>query len=71
MREALRALLRQPELAAHLATHGLRTIRERHTCGHRVDELFAICAEIASERFAAHPTPTERAPTSPLAEAVA
>ena len=38
MREALRAVLSEPGLAGELAARGLRTIRERHTCGHRVDE---------------------------------
>ncbi len=53
MRAALRAVLNDPELAEELAAHGLRTVRERHTCAHRVDELFAICAQVAPERFAA------------------
>jgi len=38
-----------PVLAAGLREHGLRTITERHTCGHRVDELEAICAELGIE----------------------
>ena len=53
MRAALRAVLNEPGLAEELAAHGLRTVRERHTCAHRVDELFAICAQVAPERFAA------------------
>jgi spore maturation protein CgeB len=31
-----------PQVAARLAAHGLRTIRNRHTCAHRVDELFSF-----------------------------
>jgi spore maturation protein CgeB len=31
-----------PALAQALATHGLETIRSRHTCAHRVDELLRI-----------------------------
>jgi spore maturation protein CgeB len=46
MRNALEAVLRDDELAASLASHGLETIRARHTCAHRVDELLAICAEL-------------------------
>jgi spore maturation protein CgeB len=38
--------LHDPSLAQALREHGLRTISERHTCGHRVDELLAICAEL-------------------------
>lgn len=39
MRHQLHELLHDDALAAGLAAHGLRTIRERHTCAHRVDEL--------------------------------
>jgi spore maturation protein CgeB len=42
----LAALLRDPLLAGHLAQHGRRTILERHTCAHRVDELLAIAATL-------------------------
>lgn len=44
MEKHLGAILADPELAASLARHGLETIRSRHTCGHRVDELFDILA---------------------------
>ena len=46
MAEHLDAVLSDPALAGSLAQHGLRTIRTRHTCGHRVDELLAIAAEL-------------------------
>jgi spore maturation protein CgeB len=46
MTEQLRAVLRDSELARSLAQHGRRTILERHTCSHRVDELLAICREL-------------------------
>jgi spore maturation protein CgeB len=39
-------VLHDPELARSLRSNGLRTIRSRHTCSHRVDELLAICAEL-------------------------
>lgn len=42
----LRVLLDDPDGAARLADHGLQTIRRRHTCAHRVDELFAIVEEL-------------------------
>ncbi|MCU0894162.1 MAG: glycosyltransferase [Rhodospirillales bacterium] len=44
MTDALRGLLADPDAAADLAASGLETIRARHTCAHRVDELLAICA---------------------------
>jgi spore maturation protein CgeB len=47
MREHLRAIVNDPELARSLAEHGLRTILARHTCAHRVDELLGIYAELA------------------------
>lgn len=42
MRSRLREILAEPDRGAALADHGLRTIRERHTCAHRVDELLSI-----------------------------
>jgi spore maturation protein CgeB len=42
MRNAMRALLDDPGLAARLASSGLETIGSRHTCKHRVDELLQI-----------------------------
>jgi spore maturation protein CgeB len=53
MREHLRAVLHDEALARSLADHGLRTIRARHSCAHRVDELLAIYAELAPPRQAA------------------
>jgi spore maturation protein CgeB len=38
----LRALREEPGIAAALAASGLETIRARHTCAHRVDELLAL-----------------------------
>jgi spore maturation protein CgeB len=46
MREAMEAILEYPEFAAELRRSGLETIRARHTCSHRVDELLAIDAEL-------------------------
>lgn len=42
MQPHLRSVLHDPELAASLSRNGLETIRAKHTCGHRVDELLAI-----------------------------
>jgi spore maturation protein CgeB len=43
MQRHLKALLADEAMAHELAAHGLQTIRTRHTCAHRVDELMAIC----------------------------
>ena len=45
MRRCLRDVLGDPEMAADLSRKGLETIRSRHTCHHRVDELLAILSE--------------------------
>ncbi len=39
-------VLHDPALAASLRRCGLETIRARHTCGHRVDELLGILDEL-------------------------
>ena len=46
MRRHLRTLLHEPDRARQLAEHGRRTILERHTCAHRVDELMEISQEL-------------------------
>ena len=46
MTEHLRALRDNSALRASLAAAGLETIRARHTCAHRVDELLAIVAMV-------------------------
>jgi len=42
MRAAMREVLNDDGRAQALRVRGLETIRNRHTCGHRVDELLAI-----------------------------
>lgn len=42
----LRTLLNDPEAASEIASNGLHTILERHTCAHRMRELMVIAAEI-------------------------
>ncbi len=46
MKTQLRAVLRDDDLRQSLISSGLETIRARHTCGHRADELLAISAQI-------------------------
>ena len=45
MERHLRHVLADPALACSLARNGLETILSRHTCTHRVDELFEILKE--------------------------
>jgi spore maturation protein CgeB len=44
MTGALRRLKHEPALGRELAARGLATIRARHTCAHRVDELLGVVA---------------------------
>lgn len=46
MKQQLRRVLHEPQLAQNLARHGLKTIQARHTCAHRVDELLSIYTEL-------------------------
>jgi spore maturation protein CgeB len=46
MRRHLAALLGDAGLRRYLSEHGAETIRARHTCAHRVDQLFEIVSAI-------------------------
>lgn len=48
MKRQLRRLLSDSRVADALSTHGRETILQRHTCGHRVDELLDIYHRIDS-----------------------
>jgi spore maturation protein CgeB len=48
MTRALRDVLEDRDLARGLAATGLATIRARHTCAHRVEELLSICGELSA-----------------------
>jgi spore maturation protein CgeB len=49
MTRHLRDVLNDESLATDLALHGVETIRARHTCEHRVDELLAIYSELKQQ----------------------
>jgi spore maturation protein CgeB len=53
MTAALQTLRDDPARRADLAAAGLATIRARHTCAHRADELLAIAAQLSAHRTAA------------------
>jgi spore maturation protein CgeB len=48
MTKALKRLRADPALRAALVASGLETIRARHTCGHRAEELLAIAEALAA-----------------------
>lgn len=57
----LRQVLSDADLSAALIASGLETIRNRHTCRHRVDELLSILAECGTPGVRQEPTPREAA----------
>jgi len=48
MASELEYLLRDQQARRQIGEHGLKTIRERHTCAHRAEQLISICEEIAA-----------------------
>jgi spore maturation protein CgeB len=46
MQHAISRLLADHDYARHVAESGRRTVLDRHTVAHRVDELLRICAEL-------------------------
>ncbi|MFT2008161.1 glycosyltransferase [Pontibacter sp. 13R65] len=61
MKQHLQTILHQPEKAAELASHGLQTIQQRHTCAHRVNELEQVCLELGIAPAKVSPTQTATA----------
>ena len=61
MERHLGALARDPELRASLVASGLETVRARHSCCHRVDELMAIVGTLRPGRRVAEASDEERA----------
>lgn len=55
MRRAMRSILSDRAMAREIAENGRASIEERHTCAHRVDELFAILHELRQAPQAALP----------------
>jgi spore maturation protein CgeB len=54
MTRCLRFLLRDQDAAREQARRGRETILRRHTCGHRVDELFAVVAALGAPGRPSH-----------------
>ena len=48
MAAQLRFLLADEKARRQIAEHGIKTVRERHTCAHRAQQLISICQEVAS-----------------------
>ena len=62
MTAQLHAILHEDELADSLRASGLETIRARHTCAHRVDELLDVAAELGIAEAGASPAPAGGGP---------
>jgi len=50
MKRHLRTVVLDAAAAREISMNGLKTIRERHTCAHRVDELLQIVNELKGGR---------------------
>jgi spore maturation protein CgeB len=46
LKAAVEALLRDDAACSQIAVSGMETIRKRHTCEHRADQLLEICEEL-------------------------
>ncbi|MBP2314962.1 CgeB family protein [Azospirillum soli] len=68
MAELLRVVLNDRDIAASLARSGLDTIRRRHTCAHRVEELLDVCRTLGAHTL--QNTPVENTPFQNTAESV-
>ncbi|GAA4439864.1 glycosyltransferase [Pontibacter saemangeumensis] len=60
MIDQLKLILNTPFKAKEVAGHGLQTIRSRHTCAHRVNELEQVCEELGISSSKIFPTPKEQ-----------
>ena len=61
MKQQLQTILNNPDKANEVAEHGLQTIRSRHTCAHRVNELEKVCEELGINTSKIYITPKEQA----------
>lgn len=52
MANAIRSVLQDRDLADALSAHGRQTILNRHTCGHRIDQLLGIYGTLQPRREA-------------------
>ncbi|HWR17835.1 MAG TPA: glycosyltransferase [Terriglobales bacterium] len=48
MRAEIEHLLKDENARNQIAANGMETIQERHTCGHRAEQLVEICRELAA-----------------------
>ncbi|MCX2739886.1 CgeB family protein [Pontibacter anaerobius] len=60
MKQQLQSILNNPAKAKGVAAHGLETIRSRHTCAHRVNELEKVCGELGIAESKIYLTPKEK-----------
>ena len=62
MTTAMRSVLHDPDMAAAIAAAGIRAVAERHTCGHRADELLALVHRLKPPAKGAAPLRREADP---------
>ena len=71
MTRQLERLKADPDLRASLVRHGLETIRARHSCAHRAEELLTIVTQLRSQSRSAASAAEQSAPTEPVLRSVA
>ena len=60
MKNHLLTILNNKEVTANLVTNGLNTIKNKHTCEHRVNELEKVCSKLGiaqNKIYTTHPQP--------------
>src|SRR5699024_57161 len=62
MKEMIRTLIHEPQVADMLAKNGRETILAAHTCAHRVQELLQICRTLGLREEALSPRAARAAP---------
>lgn len=56
MKDMMLKLLSDQSFVTDMTKHGLETIHQKHTCVHRVDELYLICEELGIKNLSKQPT---------------
>lgn len=54
MIKQMKRVLQDDQLVKEITAHGLQTIQQRHTCAHRVDELYAVCRELGVKNISTY-----------------
>jgi spore maturation protein CgeB len=56
MKALMEKVLSDEVFVSHMTAHGLQTIQQKHTCAHRVNELYAICEALGVDNISTQST---------------